>query len=99
MILRVIGVGTQRTNIISIFLKEELRYASTDLHRTDRFISNAYMRCVPMTTYDLSKEIFCAFKRWSITNTISQPKLIAIKGVAKCNIVTTQHSTVQFQEY
>uniref|UniRef100_A0A2H1VKC7 SFRICE_032936 n=1 Tax=Spodoptera frugiperda TaxID=7108 RepID=A0A2H1VKC7_SPOFR len=26
--------------------------ASTDPHRTDRIISNAYMRCVLMTSYD-----------------------------------------------
>ncbi|KAF9824434.1 hypothetical protein SFRURICE_019679, partial [Spodoptera frugiperda] len=27
--------------------------ASTDPHRTDRIISNAYMRCVPMTSYGI----------------------------------------------
>uniref|UniRef100_A0A2H1VUG5 SFRICE_007905 n=1 Tax=Spodoptera frugiperda TaxID=7108 RepID=A0A2H1VUG5_SPOFR len=27
--------------------------ASTDPHRTDRIIDNAYMRCVPMTSYEM----------------------------------------------
>ncbi|KAF9802328.1 hypothetical protein SFRURICE_009010, partial [Spodoptera frugiperda] len=27
--------------------------ASTDPHRTDRIIGNAYMRCVPMTSYGM----------------------------------------------
>ncbi|KAF9823361.1 hypothetical protein SFRURICE_010496, partial [Spodoptera frugiperda] len=53
--LRYASIGphrTHRTQRILVFSWIETRTnASTDPHRTDRIISNAYMRCVLMTSY------------------------------------------------
>ncbi|KAF9796949.1 hypothetical protein SFRURICE_012580 [Spodoptera frugiperda] len=60
--------------------------ASTDPHRTDRIIGNAYMRCVPMTSYGM---LIKTFMNYSYIKTYNITHLdVRVCNVTIINIVT-----------